>query len=737
VAIEILSGNLNTYGNAGQFETDRSTWGFADNSWVQFTRSGFGVKASGNYSGKGLLFNLPGIYTFLPFHSGRVFTQQGKKYLASAKVRVTAGFEPGSDGNVLSIERANADSDKLTQTILVTKTIGDIKGAFVEIQSKFVAEVSGWRTLYIYMRNAGFDEDLNEDGFLYCDDFKIYEIQETVDDGDCTLEIDSEGTVIVDESAPGANNGSISVAITGGVPPFQYSKNNGVNWQSSPLFAGLAAGIYKVKVREADDVDCEDLYPFAVNSGAAAFDFTTEVTHETYLAANDGIIEVTVTGDGGPFTFSKDAGDNYQASNLFEGVSPGTYLIVVKDASDKIKAAYVTVNEGVGLYHKAYLSKDPIPFILQETGNAAEDNYRIHADVRVQDEPGGPFNSKLKTDLEPESDGYCRFNLRQAFVQDVLKAIPPAKDDASITVLNDRVKVFKVYYGDVFDNMNFPEDYQVSQLYLVMLGGLDKKHYPGLDFFGSYLPSKKKFLTWAPVEKTVNKYQEEYLNFFVVDITTLQIKVKIVASYDDETSSTFNLFTKAVQRGDLLQIPVGPAHSSILAHDPTKNLVRYKVSLLNQDDVLISEERTFTVLQTLLPNTRYFLFENSLGSFDTLRCSGKAVVTAIVEKDIIQRHLPMDYAALDGELQAGSATFRKESDHSSGHLTGRYGKAYQQYLLDFMVSKQVYEITSGNRVPVVIDKSSMRYQDDESNEYYLRFKAIESYTNHSVTPDEI
>jgi hypothetical protein len=97
----------------------------------------------------------------------------------------------------------------------------------------------------------------------------------------------------------------------------------------------------------------------------------------------------------------------------------------------------------------------------------------------------------------------------------------------------------------------------------------------------------------------------------------------------------------------------------------------------------------------------------------------------------------MDYAALDGELQAGSATFRKESDHSSGHLTGRYGKAYQQYLLDFMVSKQVYEITSGNRVPVVIDKSSMRYQDDESNEYYLRFKAIESYTNHSVTPDEI
>jgi len=97
----------------------------------------------------------------------------------------------------------------------------------------------------------------------------------------------------------------------------------------------------------------------------------------------------------------------------------------------------------------------------------------------------------------------------------------------------------------------------------------------------------------------------------------------------------------------------------------------------------------------------------------------------------------MDYDALDGELQAGNAVFRKETEGSTGYLTGRYAKEHKQYLLDFLASSQVYDITNGNRVPVIIEGGTYLYQDDDRYDHYARFRAIEGYNNHSFSPDEV
>jgi hypothetical protein len=272
---------------------------------------------------------------------------------------------------------------------------------------------------------------------------------------------------------------------------------------------------------------------------------------------------------------------------------------------------------------------------------------------------------------------------------------------------------------------------------MVLLGGLDKKYFPDIDFFDDYMLTNKKFLTWAPREKHINFYQEEYLYFLNHSAVNTQMNVKVKCYYDDDTNSTFNLASTAITRGGLYQIRCGPNNTLIWQHQPEKNLIRYEIWLTNQAATIISEVRTYILLPYKHPHTRYFLFRNSIGGFDTLRITGKAVVEARIEKETIQKHLPMDYDTLDGELQSGAALFRKESDHSSGFLTGQFAEAYQQYLLDFLISNQVYEITNGTRVPVVIAQGSMRYEDDESNQYFVRFRAIESYLNHSFTPDVI
>jgi hypothetical protein len=47
------------------------------------------------------------------------------------------------------------------------------------------------------------------------------------------------------------DNGSISINVTTGVPPYEYSINGGVTYQLSPMFNNLAAGVYLVFVKDS------------------------------------------------------------------------------------------------------------------------------------------------------------------------------------------------------------------------------------------------------------------------------------------------------------------------------------------------------------------------------------------------------------------------------------------------------------------------------------------------------
>ncbi len=68
----------------------------------------------------------------------------------------------------------------------------------------------------------------------------------------CILQATATAT---QESATGANNGSIIVTTLGGVNA-QYSLDNGSSYQTSPVFSNLSAGSYTVLVKDAND--CKD-----------------------------------------------------------------------------------------------------------------------------------------------------------------------------------------------------------------------------------------------------------------------------------------------------------------------------------------------------------------------------------------------------------------------------------------------------------------------------------------------
>jgi len=132
-------------------------------------------------------------------------------------------------------------------------------------------------------------------------------------------------------------NGTIDVTANFGIAPYQFSKD-GVNFQPTGLFTGLAAGSYTITAKDALN------NTRTVNITLTNFPPPQLQAIATMANCNisDGAITATATGGTAPLQYSID-GTNFQASNIFTGLSNGNYTVTVKDANACIVTVPVTV----------------------------------------------------------------------------------------------------------------------------------------------------------------------------------------------------------------------------------------------------------------------------------------------------------------------------------------------------------------------------------------------------------
>ncbi|MBK9320609.1 MAG: hypothetical protein IPM91_18660 [Bacteroidetes bacterium] len=104
-----------------------------------------------------------------------------------------------------------------------------------------------------------------------------------------------------------------------GYAPYTYSKD-GVTFQPSNSFTGLAAGLYTITVKDANN--CSNTLPInIINSNGPTVAFT-----KTDAICGSSTGSITAIGGGGvaPLTYSIN-GSTFQTGNFFPGVAAGTY----------------------------------------------------------------------------------------------------------------------------------------------------------------------------------------------------------------------------------------------------------------------------------------------------------------------------------------------------------------------------------------------------------------------------
>jgi len=146
----------------------------------------------------------------------------------------------------------------------------------------------------------------------------------------------SVNNTLTNQSCSDIADGSILLQASGGNAPYSYVWSNGLTGSS---ISNLSGGKYVVEI--ADNIGCLQMETFMILS-QPAMNISKTVSDISYYAANDGSINITVTGGNAPYTFNWSNGTT--TANL-NNLAPGIYNVTVIDANGCEVSDSVTIQD--------------------------------------------------------------------------------------------------------------------------------------------------------------------------------------------------------------------------------------------------------------------------------------------------------------------------------------------------------------------------------------------------------
>ena len=261
---------------------------------------------------------------------------------------------------------------------------------------------------------------------------------------------------IVKPTAVNSNDGSIIVNINGGTAPYNYSLLNSNNViiasQKTNTFNNLSPGTYSVIVK--DTIGCSSLKRQVNLSVQVPLSATAAVFRPTCF--NAGIIIITATGGSGSYQYSINNGINYSSSNYFPELTPGDYIMSVRDSENTVFTSNLTILPSNPLVVSATVVSEVTCMsngIIEVIANSGQAPYSYSIN-------GSSFqNTPIFTSLNP-GNYVIRVQDANGCVQNValiLAAVIPIT--ASVTVENQNITVTAVggkgNYQFSLDGINF------------------------------------------------------------------------------------------------------------------------------------------------------------------------------------------------------------------------------------------------------------------------------------------
>ncbi len=163
-----------------------------------------------------------------------------------------------------------------------------------------------------------------------------------------------------DVSCFGSADGSITLVLSGGTAPYQYSIDGGTTYLSNGgVFTNLVSGTYNISGKDSHDctLNGSQLTVLEPSNISIISEIVTDVTCN---GASNGTITITASGGNPPYTFSIDGGISYvDNSGLFTGIAPGNHDVSVKDSKGcTMSGSTLVINEPTALLITSEIATD-------------------------------------------------------------------------------------------------------------------------------------------------------------------------------------------------------------------------------------------------------------------------------------------------------------------------------------------------------------------------------------------
>jgi hypothetical protein len=324
--------------------------------------------------------------------------------------------------------------------------------------------------------------------------------------------------------------------------------------------------------------------------------------------------------------------------------------------------------------------------------------------------------SAQASEYPPEPIGQAmRYPGAHIEIQDILDSFlsrtAPNFNQTEITLCPDMVRA---YYTDKFTfDGDAPIDQDESVVSYVLKAGISETQFKD---WGNLLLTDKlgkagKFLTWQPDNKFIAPDQPEYLYFLNnLNPSPNEIRLRAELFFEDGGSEFITVRTlSTVTPMSVYCVPVGVATiPQLAAHSWV--VTNYRVWLSNENGLRISDTRMFYIDSTYRPYNRYILFNNSLGGFDTLRCSGSAAVRGSYSKTASQRYPALDSDPSYSEVIVSKVVGEKGLSLATGYLN----KEQRLYLEELYFAKEILSVeTAGHRAMFLSGSDYVQHDDSE------------------------
>lgn len=343
--------------------------------------------------------------------------------------------------------------------------------------------------------------------------------------------------------------------------------------------------------------------------------------------------------------------------------------------------------------------------------------YRVVVQTWVQT-ADGKTTMVGEDNLSPDATGYCE-GLFGELLRTTVRTTAPASGFGSADVAACAFDVVKFWfrYGEAWSTDN-RRLYKTSDFWGIWGGvsALAKAWFDGMSDWASFFRYEKLFLTNMPPLVPTTLEAPQFLKWLCLDANMAQVLVKVEywATSGHDKQTLYTISTPVQYRPYLIDVSLQKIINSIFGGAGHDTWLRYQITVETTTGTVLAGAQSYQVDHRQTRHTRYFLFRNSLGGFDTLVARGRQSTSMEVTR------YTTEYNAA-GQREA----WRNEGSTVIEQQVGWTRANYKRYLAELMLSTKVLMVVPGHRnVAVIVTGESFTLETDDEQRPTFGFSCM-------------